>query len=105
MPVLGPDIETAPDATVRTDGLGPADARFAHRRFSFGDFEYRAVTGVRLDPFHDVNHAVQGSLGYASEESRMANHGFFHERIARADRDAMTAGNAARFANPRPPVP
>ena len=35
----------------------------------------------------------------------MPEHGFFHERIARADRDAVAAGDAARFADGRAAIP
>ena len=41
----------------------------------------------------------------AGEEAGLAQHGFLHERVARADRDAMAAGNAARFADGRAAIP
>ena len=39
------------------------------------------------------------------EKARVAEHRFFHQRIARADGHAMAAGDAARFADRRAAVP
>src|SRR6266403_5796406 len=105
MPVLCPDIKAASDATIGAYGLGPSDAGFAHRGFSLGDFQDRSVAGVRLDSLNDIDHAVQGPLRDACQESRGAEHGFFHQCVAGTNRDAMTAGNATRLANLRSAIP
>ena len=44
-------------------------------------------------------------FGSAGEKAGMAEHRFFHQRVARADRDAMAARDAARFADRRAAVP
>ena len=103
--VLGPDIEAAADAAIGADGLGAADARFAHGRFGFGNLHDRAVAGLRLDAFDHVDHAVERRLRQRGEEAGVAEHRFFHQRIARADRDAVAAGDATRFADGRAAIP
>src|SRR5258708_2507619 len=105
MPILRPDIKTASDAAIGAYGLGPPDAGCAHRGFSLGNFQNRAVAGVRLDSLDDIYHAVQGPLRDASQESRVAKHGFFHECVAGTNGDAMTAGDATRLANLRSTIP
>ena len=70
-----------------------------------GELQDRAVAHLRLDALDDVDHAVQRRLGQRGEVAGLAEHRFFHERIARADRDAVAAGDAARFADGRAAIP
>ena len=80
---------------VRTDRLGPADARLTYGRFGFGDLEDTGKSGLPFDAFNYVDHAFQRRFRQSSEEAGVLQHRFLHERIARTDRYAMSAGNAA----------
>ena len=91
MPVLGPNIETATDSAIGADGFGLADARFAHGRFGFGNFQDRSVAGFRLDALNDIDHSVQRGLRQRGHKARLPEHRFFHQRVAGADGDAMAA--------------
>ncbi len=54
----------------------------------------RRVADRRLDGFDDVDHAVEDVAGKIGEVARVSEHGFFHERVAGTDVDAVSAGNA-----------
>src|ERR1700675_2728154 len=105
MAVLGPDIEAATDSAIRAHGLGAADTRFAHGGFDLGYSQDRTVSSLRFDALDHVDHGVQRSLGNAREKSGVPEHGLFHERIARTDRDAVAAGDATGLADGRTAVP
>src|SRR5208282_2184143 len=105
MPVFRPDVETATDTAIGANRFGSADAGFAHRGFSLRNFENCAVAGVRLDALDNIDHAVQSPLRDASQETRVAKHRFFHQRVAGTNGDAMTAGNATRLTNLRSAIP
>ncbi len=93
--VAGPDVEGAADAAVGADGLGALDALVAHFGFHLGQGEDGAVAGVGLDAFDDLDHVVEDLGGEVGEVAGVAEHGFFHERVAGADGDAVAAGDAA----------
>jgi hypothetical protein len=60
--VFCPDIEAAADTAIRAHRLGAADARLAHLRLDFGNFENRLIAGLALESFDDVDHAVGRGL-------------------------------------------
>ena len=98
MPVLAPDIETAADAAVGADGLGLLVHHLTHGGFCFRDGHDGTVADFRLDTFHNVDHFRQGFGRQMREIAGVAKHGFFHQRIAGADCDAVAAGDATRAA-------
>ena len=95
MAVLRPKVIAASDAAIGADGLGALDARLPHVGFDLGGLHDGAVAGLGFDALDDVNHAVEGGLGEIGEKTGLAEHGFFDERVAGADGDAVAAGNAA----------
>src|ERR1700680_1670707 len=99
MAVLGPDIEAATNTAIRAHSLGAADALLAHGRFDLGYTHDGTVSSLWFDAFDDVDHGVQRPLGNAREKAGMPEHGFFHERIAWTDRDAVAAGDATGLAD------
>src|SRR5437879_13471280 len=105
MAVLGPDIEGATDSAIRAHGFGAADAGLAHSRFDFGHPQDGAVSNLRFDFFDDVDHAVQRPLGNPRQEPGLREHGLFHERVARADGDAVAAGDATGLTDGGTAVP
>ena len=64
-----------------------------------------AIAGFRFDAFDDVNHSVENRFRQRGQETGVPEHGFFHQRVARTDGDAVSAGNAARFADFRAAIP
>src|SRR5207245_5134675 len=105
MAVFGPDVEAATDSTIRAHGLRAADEGLAHSRFHFGDSQDGAVSSFRFDALDDVDHAVQRALGNPREESRVPEHGLFHQGIAGADGDAVATGAATGVTDKRTAVP
>src|SRR4029077_9866336 len=103
--VLGPDIEAASDSAIRAHGLGAADARLAPGRVDLGYAQNGTVPRLRFDALDDVDHGVQRLLGNTCEKSGVPEHGLFHERIARTDRDAVAAGDTTGLADGRAAVP
>ena len=91
--------KAAADAAVGADGFGAFDTLFAHRRFYLRHGEDRAVAGFGLDTFDDIDHVVERSARQIGKVSGVAEHRFFHERIARAHRDAVAARDAAGAGN------
>src|SRR6185369_12284009 len=61
--ILGPHIEAATDAAIRTHCFGATNARFSHRLLCFGDAHDRAKPGLGLEPFHELDHAVERGFG------------------------------------------
>ena len=92
--VAGPDVEAAADSAIGADGFGFLDAELAHVRFEFREGEDGAVAHLGLDVFDDLDHVVEGFGGEVGEVAGVADHGFFHERVAGADGDAVAAGDA-----------
>ena len=92
--VAGPDVEAAAYSTIGADGFGFLDAELAHVGFEFREGEDGAVADLRLDIFDDFDHVVEGFRREVGEVAGATEHGFFHERVAGADRDAVAAGNA-----------
>src|ERR1700740_3148257 len=105
MAAFGPDIETAADTTISADCLGAANTGFPHFRFDLRDLQNRSVTQFGLNALHNVDHPIQRALWNRGHITRFADHRLFHESVARTDRDAMTARDAARLANRLSPVP
>ena len=105
MTVLGPDIEAATDSAICAHGLGAADARLAHGRFDLRYAQDGTKSSLWFDALDDVDHGIQRSLGNARKESGVPEHGLFHQRIARTDRDAVAAGDATGLADGRTAVP
>jgi len=103
--VLGPDVEAAADAAVRTDRLGTPDAGLPHCGFGFRDAQDRPVADLRLDALDHVDHTLERGLRERRQEARMSQHRRFHQRIARADGHAVATRDAARFADLRAAVP
>ena len=65
----------------------------------------RAIAHLRLDALDDVDHAVERGLGERGHVAGLSKHRPFHQRIAGANGDAVSARNATRFANRRAAVP
>ena len=68
----------------------------AHGGFGFGDLQDGAVADLGLDSLDEIDHAVERGIGKRGEVAGFAEHRFFHKGIARADSDAVPAGDAAR---------
>ncbi len=92
--VLGPDVEGAAYGAVGADGFGAFGALLAHLGLDLGEGEDGAVADGRLDAFDDVDHVVEDFRREVGEVTGLAEHGFFHERVAGADGDAVAAGDA-----------
>src|SRR5258706_283570 len=97
--IFRPNVETASHAAIRADSLGATDAPLSHARFGFGELQNRAVARFWFDALHYIDHAAQCGLRERCEKSCMPQHGFFHERIARAHGNAVPAGDTTRFSN------
>lgn len=94
--VTRPNVKAAAYAAVGADGLGALDALIAHFSFNFTEGEDGAVADGGLNTFDDFNHVIQGFGGDVGEVAGVAEHGFFHERVAGADGDAVAAADAGR---------
>src|SRR6185369_10213746 len=88
--ILGPHIEAATDAAISADCFGATNARLSHRFFCFGDAHDRSKTSLGLEPFHELDHAVERGFGQSGQETCVAQHRRFHQGVARADGYAMT---------------
>jgi hypothetical protein len=103
--ILRPNIEAAPDAAIGANRFGSANARLAHGLLGFRQPHDRSVTGFGLDALDHVDHAVQRRLRQAGHKPGFTHHRGFHQRVAGADRYAMTARDATGFSDRRAPVP
>ncbi len=103
--VFGPDVEAAAYGAVGADRFGALSALFAHLGLDFGEREDGAVADGRLDAFDDFDHVVEGLAGSVGEVAGLAEHGFFHEGVARTDGDAVAAGDATGAVDFFPAVP
>ena len=103
--IFRPNIKGASHAAVRADGLGAANARGAHRRLSLGNLQDGGHPRLAFHALDHVDHAVERVLVEAGKEARVSHHGFLHQRVARADRHAVAARHATRFADGRPTIP
>src|ERR1700758_5190916 len=65
----------------------------------------RAITHLRLHAFDDFDHAFQRIDGQAGKVAGLAEDRLLHERIARADGDAVATGDATRLADRRTSIP
>ncbi len=107
VPVLGtcPDIERAAHAAVGAHRLGDRVAGFAHGGFGLRDLQNGPVTHLRLDRFHQVDQLLERLRGPAGHIAGLPDHGFFHQRIARAYRDAVAAADARGARDGVPAIP
>src|SRR5215510_3648141 len=87
--IFRPNIEAASDTTIRANCFGTTDARIAHVRLGFRQLQNRSIARLRLDALYNVDHAAQGRLWKRSEKACVPEHGFFHQRIACVDRNAV----------------
>src|ERR1700755_1496924 len=55
--VLGPDVERAPNTTIRAYCLGDLGTDMAHRRFRFGQLQDRPIADLWLDVLHQIDHS------------------------------------------------
>ena len=94
-----PNVERAAHTAVGAHGLRPLDLRFAHVGFNFRELHDRAITHLRLHAFDDVDHALQRIVRQTGKVAGLAEHRLLHERIARADSDAVATGNTTRLAD------
>src|SRR6267142_7016259 len=103
--IFGPNVETATHTAVSANRFGLADAVLAHLRLRLRYLEDRSVPGLRFNSLDHIDHSFERRLLDRREESSVPQHGFFHQRITRANRYAMAARHAARFPNGRAAVP
>ena len=99
VPILRPNVKTAPHPAVGAHCFRFADAVIPHRRFRLGHLKDAAVAGFRFNAFDHVDHAVQDRRLQGSQETCVTQHCFFHQRIAGTNGDAVAARNAARLSN------
>src|SRR6266850_2408504 len=97
--IFRPNVKAASYTAIRADCFRPADAQLPHVGFGFRELQNRSIARLRLDALNHIDHAAQRCLWERREKSRMAEHGFFHKRVTRAHRDAVAAGDTARFAD------
>src|SRR5579862_7724102 len=105
MPVLGPNVETTSDPAVGANRFRSPYARIPHGGLYFGYFQYRRITRLGFETLHYIDHAVEHRLAQAGHESRMPEHGFLHQGVAGTNSDAVSAGNATRFADRSAAIP
>ena len=91
--ILGPDIEAAAHAAISADRLGPLHPHLTHRRLGHGNAHDRADTQSPVRSPSPNRSSCSVRLRQAGEVARVPEHGFFHQRIARADADAMATGD------------
>ena len=101
----GPDVEAAPDPAIGADRLGPLRPRFAHGRLGLGHGQQGLEAGVRLHRLDEVDHAIEELAGHGRHVPGIPDHRLFHQRIARADGNAVPARHAARVADRLSAVP
>ena len=63
----------------------------AHLGLGLRDLHDRTVAHLGLDSFDHIDHLVQSIFRHTTQETGFAEHRFFHQRVARADSDAMSA--------------
>ena len=97
--IARPHFEAAADRAVGADGLGLLGALGAHLRFHLGERKDRPIADRRLDSLDDIDHVVQRVCRSVGQVSRLPEHRFLHQRIARTHRDAVAARNTARTLN------
>jgi len=58
---------------------------------AFRELQNRSIAVSGSTPLNHIDHAAQRCL-WSAVRIRMPEHGFFHERVTRAHRDAVAAG-------------
>ena len=105
MPVARPHLERTADAAIGAHRFGFLDLRLSQLHIHFRQCGDRRRTDRFLQRLDEVDHRSLEALRHRGERSGVRLHRFFEQGVARTDRHAVPALDAARLADRLAAVP
>ncbi len=105
MAVTGPDLKAAAYTAIGADGFGAFDLRLAQRHIDFRNAGNRLHADTIFQRFNKVDQRTLQPFIHRGKGACVWLHGFFQQRIARANCDAMSAAYTAGTGDFRSAIP